>query len=43
MNSWCKSPDKIELNNKISSKYGQMIKDPSVMNGTYGFNNIKFK
>ena len=43
MNSWCKSPDKIQLGNKISTKYGPLIKDPSAVNGLYGFNNIKFK
>ena len=43
LNSWCKSPDKIQLGNKISIKYGPMIKDPSAVNGTYGFNNINFK
>lgn len=43
MNSWYKSPDKSELIDKISKIYGSLVKDPSIMNGEYGFINIKFK
>ena len=43
MNSWYKSPEKDELINKIINIYGPLVKDPSMINGPYGFNNIKFK
>ena len=43
MNSWYKSPDKNELIDKLSNIYGPLVKDPSMINGPYGFNNIKFK
>ena len=43
MNSWYRSPDKNILIEKLSNIYGNLIRDPSVVNGEYGFNNIKFK
>ena len=43
MNSWYKSPDKSELIDKISKIYGSLVKDPSMINGEYGFINIKMK
>ena len=43
MNSWYKSPDKSELQENIIKIYGSLVKDPSMMNGEYGFINIKFK
>ena len=43
MNSWYRSPDKNILIEKLSNIYGNLIRDPSVINGEYGFNNIKFK
>lgn len=43
MNSWCKNPDKNDLQEKLIKQYGPLIKDPSVINGGYGFNGILFK
>ena len=43
MNSWYKSPDKSELQENIIKIYDSLIKDPSMMNGEWGFINIKFK
>lgn len=41
-NNWYSKPDKDELKDKLSEIYGSLIKDPSIINGDYGFNNIKF-
>ena len=43
MNSWYKSPEKDILQGNVSEVYGNLIRDPSMINGEYGFNNIKFK
>ena len=43
MDSWYKSPEKDELRDKITTIYGPLVKDPSMINGSYGFNHIKFK
>ena len=43
MNRWYTNPDINDLQNKLIEKYGSLVKDPSIINGEYGFNNITFK
>ena len=40
MNSWYKSPEKSILQGDVSEVYGNLIRDPSVINGEYGFKDI---